>query len=130
MFRRMLEYKSVWHMKHLVVIDRWFPSSKLCSVCGRKYKDLGRDEREWVCPVCGAHQDRDGNASRNIRVEGLRLLRERGVFEPTVPGASTDSKDLNNKLAQGYGESQNGCGGRVRLPMGAALGEAARSRSL
>jgi hypothetical protein len=71
-----------------------------------------------------------GNAARNIRTEGLRLLVGSGVLGPkSMTSLHNLNNNLHNKLAQGYGESQNGCGERVRLPMGAALVEAARSPS-
>ena len=74
-FRRLLTYKAERYGKTVVVIDRKFPSSQLCSVCGTKWtgtKDLSI--REWTCPSCGAHHDRDVNAAKNILNEGLRLL--------------------------------------------------------
>lgn len=74
-FRRQLEYKSKWQHKVLVVVDRYFPSSQLCSDCGAQWsgtKDLS--VREWVCPACGSVHDRDVNAAINILNEGLRLL--------------------------------------------------------
>ena len=74
-FRRQLTYKSEWYGKQLVVIDRFYPSSQTCSVCGEKWdgtKDL--KIRKWQCPHCGTTLDRDTNAAINILNEGLRLL--------------------------------------------------------
>lgn len=74
-FRRQLEYKSNWYGKTLVTIDRFYPSSQLCSNCGEKWsgtKDLS--VREWACPFCGETHDRDINAAKNILNEGLRML--------------------------------------------------------
>ena len=71
MFREQLKYKLAERGKHYVVIDKWFPSSKMCSYCGYIKKDLTLDDREWDCPVCHEHLLRDKNAGRNIKYEGL-----------------------------------------------------------
>ncbi len=72
-FRRQLEYKAVWYRKHLVVIDRYFPSSKLCRECGTIHTALTLSDRVWTCG-CGAVHDRDLNAALNIRAEGIRAI--------------------------------------------------------
>ncbi len=69
-FRSMLEYKAAWYGRDLVVVDRWFPSSKLCSACGALQRSLPLNVREWAC-ACGATHDRDVNAAKNILAAGL-----------------------------------------------------------
>ena len=64
------------HEKQLVKVDRYFPSSKLCSACGHKLQELKLSVRSLSCPECGALHDRDENAAINIETEGLRILRE------------------------------------------------------
>lgn len=73
-FKEILRYKSEWYERDLIEIDRYFPSSKLCSVCGYKNTELTLKDREWICPDCGTKHDRDINASVNILNEGKRLL--------------------------------------------------------
>ena len=73
-FNKMLEYKSLWNAKHFIKIDRWFPSSKMCSGCGNIKKDLTLKDRVYHCSCCGLIIDRDYNAALNILKEGLRLL--------------------------------------------------------
>ena len=72
-FRRQVEYKSLWNRKPLIVVDRFFPSSRLCNVCRVKNDHLALSDREWDCE-CGAHHKRDVLAANNIRDEGLRIL--------------------------------------------------------
>jgi putative transposase len=72
-FRRQLTYKAEWNRKHLAVIDRFFPSSRRCNVCGAKNDALTLSDREWDCG-CGTHHKRDFLAACNLRDEGLRIL--------------------------------------------------------
>ncbi len=67
---RQLDYKCEWYGRTLVKIDRWFPSSKRCGNCGHIVESLPLDIREWDCPKCGTHHDRDINAARNILAAG------------------------------------------------------------
>lgn len=74
-FVRMLEYKALWHDKIIQKIDRFYPSSQLCSVCGYKNEDIkDLSIRRWICPQCNTKHNRDVNAAKNILNEGLRLL--------------------------------------------------------
>lgn len=72
-FRELLEYKADWYGKEVVAIDRFYPSSKRCSECGRINQELKLGHRFWTCP-CGAHHDRDINAAKNIKAAGLAVL--------------------------------------------------------
>lgn len=71
---RQLEYKSGWNDRSLVEIDRFFPSSKMCSVCNFINQNLTLKDREWICPNCESVLNRDQNASKNILKQGLKLL--------------------------------------------------------
>ncbi len=72
-FRQMLEYKAARAGRHLTVVDRWYPSSKTCSVCGHLLASLSLSTRTWQCPSCGTRHDRDINAAKNILAAGLAV---------------------------------------------------------
>ncbi len=74
-FRRQLEYKCRRYGRRLVVIDRWYPSSKTCSACGYLLAVLSLSTRQWRCPSCGTRHDRDINAAKNILAAGRAVAR-------------------------------------------------------
>lgn len=68
-----LQYKADWYGRVIIKVDKWFPSSQICSACGHKDGKKSLEIREWTCPVCHTQHDRDINASINILTEGLRM---------------------------------------------------------
>jgi putative transposase len=102
-FVEKLKYKLERLGGHLVVVDRYFPSSKLCSACDHKLDTLSLSVRHWQCPACRAEHDRDINAAMNLKKEGIRLLTAAGF---TVAA----------------------CGGLCKTPIGAAAVEAGSLR--
>jgi putative transposase len=88
---RQIEYKARWWNRNFVFVDRWYPSSQLCSSCGYRHEELSLSDRIWKCPGCGVWHDRDHNAAKNVRDEGIRLL-----------------------VAVGHTETLNACGASVR----------------
>jgi len=102
--RRQLEYKAEWRGGQVVVVDRWYPSSKTCSCCGHRLDTLDLQVRQRRCPDCGALHDRDVNAATNLRNmavsstvtacrgEGAGLAREaQGETGPSEAGIQQQS---------------------------------------
>ena len=73
-FKEILSTKALANDKKVILVDRFYPSSKTCSVCGYKKEDLTLNDRSWVCPQCGTKHNRDINAAVNILLEGKRML--------------------------------------------------------
>ena len=86
---RQLEYKAVWYGRTVVAIDRFYPSSKRCHVCGHILDSLSLDVREWECPTCHTVHDRDVNAAINILAAGLAVL---ACGEAVRPGRTTSAQ--------------------------------------
>jgi len=90
-FKTMLQYKAEWYGREVIQVSQWFPSSKLCSCCGYKKDDLTLDDREWTCPDCQTHHDRDFNAATNIKNEGIRI--KIGLSSPELTPLESGSVD-------------------------------------
>ena len=95
-FRTMMEYKAEWHGRDLIAVDRWFPSSKLCSACGRLAEKMPLNVRKWTCP-CGAVHDRDVNAARNILAEGLSVIACGGGVRPQRTNVRTGQSPVKQE---------------------------------
>ena len=83
-FVRQLEYKAQWAGRTLIGIDRWYPSSKRCSVCGHTQTSMPLSVRTWTCPQCGTQHDRDVNAARNILAAGLAVSAHGEAVSPVL----------------------------------------------
>ncbi|KQY05621.1 transposase [Massilia sp. Root133] len=99
-FRRQLQYKAVRYGTQLVLADRWYPSSKLCSACGAKYSALGLGERVWACTTCDAHHDRDVNAAINLQRLATGVLAAQSAL-PVASSAVTPGTAAGNGPAGG-----------------------------
>lgn len=97
-FKEMLTYKAKWYKRDLIQVDRYFPSSKLCSCCGHKNTELELKDREWTCPNCGTKHDRDFNAAKNTLNEGRKILNI-GLSSPelTLGEISSLERSLNQE---------------------------------
>ena len=97
-FKQILLDKANVNGKQVVLVDRFYPSSKTCHKCGYVNRNLTLSNREWVCPVCGEHLERDINAAINILIEGLRTIGVRST-EFTLADCQTmdDRSEMNLK---------------------------------
>jgi putative transposase len=94
--RMMLEYKCAWYGRELVVIDRWFPSSKLCGNCGTVAAKMPLNVRAWTC-ACGTTHDRDVNAARNILAAGLAASACGGGVRPQRESSRTGQSSVKQE---------------------------------
>ena len=108
-FTNFLAYKLERKGGKFVEIDRWFPSSKLCSNCFHQVSEMPLDVRQWTCPHCGTHHDRDGNAALNIRAEGIRML---------ALSISTSLDGTAVEMIKAEGSAVSAVGGDVRPKLG------------
>ncbi|MBW4427558.1 MAG: transposase [Nostoc desertorum CM1-VF14] len=97
-FTNFLAYKLERRGGKLVEIDRWFPSSKLCSNCFYQIGEMPLDVREWTCPHCNTHHERDANAAQNIRAEGIRMIKAEGSAVSAVGGDVSPSLGRKSKF--------------------------------
>jgi putative transposase len=93
-FRSMLEYKAQWYGREVIAVDRWFPSSKLCSTCGRLQETMPLHARTRACHGCGTTHDRDGNAAKNLLAAGLAVSACGAGVRPqrSTPGGQSATK--------------------------------------
>ena len=93
-FKSILVDKAFNNGKQIVFVDRFYPSSKTCSVCGYKKHDLKLSDREWICPQCGEHHDRDINAAMNILLEGERIIGARSTEYTLMENPTVDDRGI------------------------------------
>ncbi|MDY7015319.1 MAG: RNA-guided endonuclease TnpB family protein [Cyanobacteriota bacterium] len=106
MFVNFLQYKLEREGKVFVEIDRWFPSSKLCSNCHYQVSEMPLDVRAWTCPSCGTRHDRDSNAAQNIRAEGIRMLSVLGTRTAADGGEIRPKLGRKSKLRHSPAKSE------------------------
>ena len=112
-FKKTLKNKAMMNDKFVIEVGRWFASSKTCHKCGYVYKGLSLNEREWVCPICGEHHDRDLNAAMNILIEGNKILVGSRTAEftlvdyPTMDDRCESNLKSSDRLKQEVGTKSN-----------------------
>lgn len=97
-FRRQLEYKAKWYGSRVVLAPRFFASTKLCHVCGAKNGELSLADREWDCPNCGSHHNRDANAAENLKHVAARWAdTQNACGEDVSPALPADLNEAGTK---------------------------------
>ncbi len=93
-FRSLLEYKAAWYGREVIAVDRFFPSSKLCSACGTLQESMPLSVRTWTCESCGTTHDRDVNAAKNLLAAGLAVTVCGAGVRPqrSTPGGQSATK--------------------------------------
>jgi putative transposase len=94
-----LKYKCSWSGVHLIMAPTFYASSKYCSICGHKHKDLKLSDREWTCSSCGTHLDRDVNAAKNLQFLGLWMI-DKHLSESSTTVSSTESYACGDERLQ------------------------------
>ncbi len=107
-FRTVLTDKAMLNGKQVVFVDRFYPSSKTCSVCGYIKRDLTLADREWTCPECGTHHERDVNASINILNEGKRIIGSRTADFKPVENPTVDDRLVTDLKSGGSAKQEGG----------------------
>ncbi|WP_030934101.1 RNA-guided endonuclease InsQ/TnpB family protein [Streptomyces sp. NRRL S-646] len=102
-FRTLLEYKAQWYGREVIAVDRWFPSSKLCSHCGALAERMPLNVRTWTCDSCGTTHDRDVNAARNLLAAGLAVSACGAGVRPqrSTPGGQSALKQETHRVTRG-----------------------------
>ena len=95
-FKSILTDKAFNNGKQVIFVDRFYPSSKTCSVCGYINKELKLSDREWTCPDCGKKHDRDMNAAMNILLEGERIIGVRNTEFTLVENPTVDERGISS----------------------------------
>ena len=100
-FNRQIEYKAQMYGKQIYRVDRFFPSSKTCSVCGCIQDKMPLNVREWTCPDCGAHHDRDINAAQNLLRQAMSEVTH-GESKALVISENSNITKLNSLNRESY----------------------------
>ena len=94
MFTSLLKSKATWYDKEVITINKYYPSTRICSICNYENFNLTLADRDWLCPSCGVNHDRDHNAARNILARGLEIQSRQNT--PTSKSSTKSRKIAGN----------------------------------